>query len=131
MKELTLKEAYLAMFDGSIVIDSTGHNWRWNEELGRTEVILSENISYFDTPKWEYSTIGTGLAPFTLYKEPVKSLTFEEAMEKVSNNEDIKIVYPTGASRTFGWPDDRHKSDIYLHVDLAERRGWLIEEAKP
>lgn len=64
------------------------------------------------------------------YQEPKRSLSFDEAVERLQRGEVVRTDQPASLglmrhSRTF---NDVY-GDALLWLDLAERRGWVIEEA--
>lgn len=143
MKELTLVQAWQALLDGECVKPNgytpykiwdgdlvIWHKDRWTTAAG--DRLVYEYHPFFIVPD-------PGL-------EPVKSLSFEEAVEKLQNQGDIEIRLPYECPVTLfdipiakqlkvvklgGAMDGDILQNQLFWLDLAERRGWSITEVKP
>jgi hypothetical protein len=133
MKELNLKEAYAALFEGQEVISANDIRIKEREDGQGIDLYLKDG-EWFQFRNW---SIGLGLNPkatFTLYKEPVKSLTFEDVFKlyqqaRLKHGLGCELLEPITLNIVMDGMDIEHKIRVprdFLFVQMAETQGWPI-----
>lgn len=123
--ELTLKEAYEALLRGEAVVDNEGDIYRYDSVQ---DYIVRNGLA--SKPDFD-CVMRKKYAPFTLYKPEPKTLSFDQAVRALSVADGPRIVVETPFGDKYSHIPTATigatKEDM-VFLDLAERRGWPIQE---
>lgn len=121
----------MAKFEEALAGMRKGEKWREISWSARSFIEVGDNTFRDEEGERYYLGLMEVMeGDWERHEEPKKSLTLEEAEEALYEGRAVRVDLPeiSGSRRTHTFR--RRDMHAYLAIDLAERRGWHMEEAE-